>query len=117
MNDQMTFRVDRFKPWAIGQHCYDWYNEEYFDHKLPVVHVGFYRLPANVYGLTAKKDGARYVSHILLNVQFKNWDDTLKQILLHEMIHVKHNNQYGHGKRFQKERRRLILAGAFDALL
>ena len=37
--------------------------------------------------------------------------------LLHEMCHVKFNNRCGHGPKFKKEKRRLILAGAFDPYL
>lgn len=35
-------------------------------------------------------------------------------VLLHEMIHVKHS---GHGKKFQREKKRLIRAGALDNLI
>jgi len=39
-------------------------------------------------------------------------------VLLHEMIHMKFRGSgVHHGPRFQKEKRRLILDGAFDDLL
>jgi hypothetical protein len=110
------FYYSRFKPWTHGQRLYSIFNEKYFGHKLPAVLVGFYKM-TNCYGVTFKIDKAKYVSHICLNPYFKNYEQQLIQTLLHEMIHVLHNNKYGHGKKFKKEIRRLLLAGAFDSTL
>jgi predicted metal-dependent hydrolase len=110
------FYFGRFKPWPKGQRLYDGYNKEYFNHRLPVVHVGFYEMK-NCYGVTFRVDGAKFVSHICLNPLFKHYEQQLCQTLLHEMIHVLHNNKYGHGKKFKKEIRRLLLLGAFDDTL
>ena len=111
-----VFYHNRFKPWSKGQRLYDEYNEKYFGYKLPMVHVGFYKMP-DCYGVTFKTHGAKFASHICLNPLFIPYEQQLCSTLLHEMIHVSQNNKYGHGKRFKKELRRLIVAGAFDHLL
>ena len=117
MAKDFNFHPGRFKLWKDGCGLYDLYNEVYFGRQLPVVKIGFYKMRQDAYGWTIKLAGAKYVSHILLNPTFRLWPGTLEQILIHEMCHVKLNNVGGHGPKFQKEKRRLILAGAFDDTL
>ena len=112
-----AFYFGKFKPWKHGQVLYDGYNAFYFGNALPVVYVGFYRMSDDTYGYTFRFRGAKYTTHICLNPKFKGYQTLLAKILLHEMVHVKLNNKYGHGPRFKRELKRLILAGAFDDLL
>ena len=57
--------------------------------------------------------------YIVLNEKLRAiGQDVSEMTLLHEMIHVKYpKDKDNHGKVFKKERRRLILAGAFDELI
>ena len=112
------FYPKKFTRWELGQRLYDHYNEEYFGNKLPVVHVGFYKPGKSLtMGFTFRTQGARHASHITLNPIFKKFTCVLCATLLHEMIHVKDSCKGGHGPRFKRELRRLILAGAFNELL
>jgi len=45
----------------------------------------------------------------------RNWPKAAEMTLLHEMCHLALGN-YGHGPTFQREMRRLALAGAFDRI-
>ena len=114
--DADKFYPSQFERWEKGEQLYEQYNEEYFNYRLPVVKVGFYKMK-NCYGVIFKIHNARFVSHICLNPFFKDYETTLRQTLLHEMVHVLHNNKYGHGPKFKKEIKRLLLLGAFDTTL
>ena len=111
------FYPKRFAPWPDGQGAYDHFNVKYFGGGLPIVYVGLYKMKNYTYGCTIRQHGMKYCSHILLNPYFEKWPDVTKQNILHEMIHVKFRNRHGHGPRFKKEMRRLLLAGAFDDTL
>ena len=119
MSGKITFHTKHFQPSKLGEEFYDIYNEMYFGHKLPVVRVGFYthRSEKDCYGFTLRVAGAKHSSYICLNPYFAEWGKTLRATLLHEMVHVKLHNRGGHGKKFKKEMKRLILRGAFDELL
>ena len=115
--ESFRFRYNKFKHHEGVQCFYDDMNKKYFKHQLPLVFVGFYYDRDDSYGATLRLHGAKYCSHIMLNPKFKEWVKATKITLLHEMCHVKLHNKGGHGPKFKKELRRLILAGAFDDLL
>ena len=117
-NETITFNFKNFESSKMGEEFYDIFNELYFGNKLPTVRVGFFTKKDDTsYGFTLRVKGARFPSYICLNPYFTEWGKTLRATLLHEMVHVKLMNRGGHGPKFKKEMRRLILIGAFDDLL
>ena len=97
------------------------YNKKYFNGRLKNLEVFFQKFSKNKektnYGhtLISKKDGA---IGIVLNKRIKGWHEVCKTVVLHEMIHVRFPyDPKVHGNKFKKERRRLIVAGAFDDLI
>jgi hypothetical protein len=115
---EFFFTHTKFTHAPDYQLYYEWVNKTYFRCQLPTVLVGWYKEPSwnkdLIYAVTVTLDGAKFASHILLNPFFKKWTDIIKMNILHEAIHVKMDGRVRHGKKFQREKRRLILAGAFD---
>lgn len=119
MRHQGSFYTDRFVPDEHLQNTYNDFNELFFNSRLPYVRVGFYPFTGKkkFYGMTITFSKAKYPFYILLNEEFKIWNNTNYTTLLHEMIHVKLLGKHGHGKKFQKEKVRLLKAGAFTPYL
>lgn len=112
------FNPKAFTPHGYAQDFYDWANQKYFKYQLPHVAVGFYKeRNMDYYGCSFTPIKAKFVHTVVLNPYFKDWSKVNRITLLHEMVHVKLNGRHGHGPKFKKELRRLILAGAFDDLL
>jgi len=53
---------------------------------------------------------------IAINNCLRRFTELAEVVLLHEMIHARYP-QIGHGSVFQKERRRLVKAGALDEII
>lgn len=117
--ETMSFRSKYFKPCEQLQDLYGFFNEKFFNHKLPFVYVGYYHHKDNskCYGCTLRLNGARFPSYILMNPYFKGWMPTIQAVMLHEMCHVKLLNKGGHGPKFAKEIQRLVDMGAFTPML
>ena len=109
-----------FSPEMAGR--YDFYNETYFKGRLPPMRIYYGPLAREKtpfsYGVTAftRRNRALY---IVLNKKLKGLGKEVScLVLLHEMLHVKlEGSDSGHGRLFHKEKRRLLLAGAFDDLI
>ena len=114
-----NFKPDLFTPCIWTQNYYDKINEKYFNYGLPNVSVGFYKDKKNddCYGCSFTPYKAKFVHTIALNPLFTEWTKVVRTTILHEAVHVKLMGKHGHGPKFKKELRRLILAGAFDDLL
>ena len=96
---------------------FDFYNEKFFRGSLPKTKVYWYRFPKHRrYGCTAfTKEGEPWF--ICINAWLEKAGTAFAlSTLLHEQIHVKYSRA-AHGPVFQKEKRRLIRAGAFDDLI
>lgn len=118
VNETINFKKMEFDEEL--QNFYNYANEKFFGYKLPYVRVGWYdwKKPDKLcYGVTLSVEGAAFCEYIGINPHFKEWTKVVNTIILHEMCHVKFNNRCGHGPKFKKEKRRLILAGAFDPYL
>ena len=115
MKDLFKFKYKNFIPCRAAERTYDYYNKKYFNGQLPTVHVGFYKGMED-YAWTIRLHGNKFATFICINQHFEMWSKVVDQNILHEMIHVKVFDN-GHGKKFQKEKRRLLFAGAFDDLL
>jgi hypothetical protein len=112
------FDIKNFTPCEWAQNFYDWANKKYFKYQLPYTCVGFYKeKDMDYYGCSFTPIKAKFVQHIALNPLFENWCKVIHTTILHEMVHVKLHGRGGHGHLFQKERRRLILMGAFDEFI
>lgn len=100
---------------------YHEYNNEYFGGRLVNLEVYFRKMPKSLryvrYGYTAIPDKGD-AEYIVINKELIHWYEIARIVLLHEMIHVRYPHiEPDHGKLFQKEKRRLIIAGAFDNLI
>jgi predicted metal-dependent hydrolase len=103
-------------------HWYHKYNRLYFkDRLLPNIEVYYAPMPSAKgtfrYGVTgiSKCNRAMYIA---LNNKLKMLGQDISLItLLHEMVHSAFPQDCNHGKKFKKETRRLLLAGAYDDLL
>ena len=105
--------------------AYHTINRKYFEGRLPNLEVYYepMRLQKNrggmctTSGYTAIAKGGR-ILFIAINDKLRKFEDLAELVLLHECIHVKYPlDPDDHGPRFQKERRRLIVAGAIDEIL
>ena len=101
---------------------YEAYNTLYFNGKLPKLKIGYGRVEPRTYGVTAFDVKTRRAICITISQTLHNqgWQCTELVTLLHEMVHVEMGPvsiKEGHGKEFQRLKRRLIVAGAFDELL
>lgn len=116
---QIQFEKKLFSASGTMEDMYDHFNETYFKCRLPMVRIGFYpgKKMDKSYAWTLWIDGHKHATHILINDVFKEWDYIVQQNILHEMCHVALPQRVSHGPRFKKEKRRLILAGAFDSTL
>ena len=115
-----TLYLTRFKFDEDLQNFYNYANEEFFNYRLPYVRLGWYNFKKSdvlCYGVTFTAANAAFCEYIGIHPHFKEWTKTAHNIILHEMIHVKFNNRGGHGPKFKKELRRLLLKGAFDDCL
>jgi predicted metal-dependent hydrolase len=99
-------------------------NERYYRGKLPNLEVYWAPLPAKrkeefKYGITAVGRKNHRAHYIVINEKLRKLgSDVAELVLIHETIHARHPRKAGdHGKVFEKERRRLILAGAVDHLI
>ena len=100
---------------------YDFYNKAHFKGRLPPMRIYYGPLKEKTpfkYGVTAftRRNRALY---IVLNKKLKGLGKEVScLVLLHEMLHVKlEGSDSGHGRLFHREKRRLLLAGAFDDLI
>ena len=99
---------------------YEAYNTAYFYGRLPQIKVYYTALPITMYGRTDFSLKTKRAIHVLVNRRLKDWLCTSLITLLHEMIHVSNGalrEKDSHGKIFQRERQRLVKAGAFTRLL
>ncbi len=101
---------------------YDFYNKIYFRSRLPPMRIYYGPLAKEKtpfsYGVTAFMRGNRALYIVLNNKLKRVGKDVSCLVLLHEMLHVKlEGSDDGHGRLFHKEKRRLLLAGAFDDLI
>jgi len=99
---------------------YHEYNRKYYRGRLPNIEVYFRSMPKSkqdVLGYTATPEIGD-AEYIVINKKLELWREIAEIVLLHEMIHVRFPHaEPDHGKIFEKERRRLIVAGAFDDLI
>ncbi len=111
------------KPTKVSRYLtrfYEAYNTLYFNGKLPKLKVYYGRLKRDVYGETAFNAKNHRAAFITVNQKLhrQGWSCTEHVTLLHEMVHVSIGpTKDSHGKEFQKQKRRLIVAGAFDDIL
>lgn len=101
---------------------YEVYNSIYFNGTLPKIKVYHRKLKPKTYGWTAFDVKSRRAVYIGVSetLHRQGWQCTELVTLLHEMVHVSMgpvSEKEGHGKEFQKRKRKLIVAGAFDDLL
>jgi hypothetical protein len=127
---KLNFRLTE-KEWGKW---YDDYNENYFNGKLPKATVRTEELPANIGAQTSWPSAKKPL--IQMNPVAILGTKNAREILLHEMIHVKLTQPVrdatspgegngviwimmgdGHGADFHQEVHRLIGMGAFDDLL
>jgi predicted metal-dependent hydrolase len=99
------------------------YNRKYFNNQLPTIEVDFltprtfatHKLGKRSCAVTLYENRKPFAIYIKRHPK-KEWP-YIKCDLLHEMIHVSLPYRINHGPRFKKELRRLMKAGAFDAIL
>jgi|ERR1700683_326898 len=105
------------------------YNRLYFYNNLPVVDI-CYALPTQMGDDGPYKGeelmgefapGQDYLCRPCHSIKI-NWDTrrfatSVRQTILHEMVHSKVHPVRGHGEIFKREIRRLIKAGAYEGLL
>lgn len=109
---------------------YDHYNRRYFGGELPndiALHFEIHEFMESkekghvLFGRYSRRsvNSGRGVRHdIAINTDTRPFEELVKQILLHEMVHVKLQGPgRAHGPRFRKEIRRLVRAGAYADLL
>jgi len=103
---------------------YHEFNEKYFGGRCPNIEVYTEDLSKTKvdrekerYGYTAISCKTNRVKFIALNSRIAKWKDASLITLLHEMVHARYPRSEDHGPLFKKERRRLIVAGAFDELI
>ena len=100
--------------WMIYSH----FNKEYFGNKLPLPMLLIFG------GTKVDVDGNMQFMEsgtvrIRINKDYKKHPDMAAIALLHEMIHVHLGYEYkgDHGTRFESEKFRLFMAGAYDKVL
>jgi hypothetical protein len=97
---------------------YSYFNKTFWDGKMPVPMV-------LVFDKIKEGDDAQMQFmdsgsvRIRINRDYRNHPDMAAIALLHEMIHVSMGPDYhgDHGTRFQAEKHRLFMAGAYDQIL
>ena len=104
---------------------YNSYNKQFFGGKLPDILVGYattkqfqrHRVKKGTCAFTSFDDDT-HTKPTAIVIHYFPGKSTLyiKADLLHEMIHVS-KSRAEHGNVFKKERRRILLAGAFDNIL
>jgi hypothetical protein len=104
---------------------YNKYNRQYFDNKLPDILVGYattrqfktHRVKKGTCAFTSFDDTKHTKPTAIVVLYFPGKSMLyIKADLLHEMVHVS-KPRAEHGKVFKKERRRILLLGAFDSIL
>lgn len=95
------------------QFFYRRYNKEYFNNRLPDVDEVTVR-----YGVI-NAIGQQCGFEIIINKKFRKYPSICLATLLHEQVHLlldedESHNTEPHGRKFQKEMRRLARIGAFD---
>lgn len=102
------------------KHWYDKYNLNWFDSSLPSDTLIYWEPPPVAFGTSCpvfENDHKHFV--IKLDPSIKGVPDFWKQVLIHEMVHVKlwpKHPRSLHGKLFQDEMKRLANDGAFRLL-
>jgi hypothetical protein len=95
---------------------YDNINKKYFGNELPVpLDLKFKKMPYDGDTRYMTSGGVKVYVH----VDFKSHLGSAEMVLLHEIIHVKLGFDYkgDHGMRFEAEKVRLFMAGAYDKIL
>lgn len=118
---QLIHHRPRSRRDPIMEHIYDQFNGKYFNGSLPKIKVGYSRHIHHNYGMTLVSSLGKPLI-ILINREHRSWINLSCATLLHEMIHVKLTSKFGlkglgHGRRFKREKRRLLRIGAFTEYL
>lgn len=107
------------KPRRVGvpyvRRTYNRFKERFFsDRDLPEwkdLEIQFDEIPLQDWGeVEWESDGQVHI--LRLDHVLRFWPETLKMILLHEMVHMSIGSKYGHGNKFWAEALRALGLGA-----